>query len=257
MKRYFILSVIVVIVILLTLSQGAMALNFKFGTLDLDTYTDWFGQSWGNINVVNTTGNSGSLLEAVDITNGELWFSLASDEIGTDATNYHLILADSNYIFPFGYYDSLTIHNYSDKSYDNVSNTYTYTDGENISSIGPGESLIDLIQLNDPFLLSTQTILDSSLYIKNLKFTGQAELNNFTFTDNGITYVYSGLVELSAENFTDDWYSIASNMSQQGSSVPIMGDVPESQAPTPIPEPSTLALVGVGLLGMLYKGRDQ
>ncbi len=233
---------------LFTLAPGAQALNFKFGTLDLDTYTDWYGTSWGNINLVNTTGNSDSLPVEADITGGELWFSLASDDSGTNATNYHLILGDSNYVYPDGVSDPLTGLNYT--SYD--SNSTTYTDGEGVSSIGSGESLINLV---DTWV--TQTILDTSLYIKDFSFTGQAKLNKFTFTDNGSTYVYSGLVDLSARNFTNKWYSIASNMSQSGSSVAIMGDVPETQPPAPVPEPSTLALVGVGLLGILCKGRGQ
>ncbi len=244
---------LVAVIMLLGLAPGAKALEFQFGTLDLNTYTDWYGQSWGNINVVNTTGSSGSLPVGVDIINGELWFSLASDGTGTDATNYHLILSDPNYVYPFGVLDSLTGLNYT--SYDSDSNTYT--DGEGVNRIGPGESLIELIQTNDPFLWFTQTILNPSLYIKDLSFTGQAQLSNFTFTDNGITYVYTGLVDLYGENFMDQWYSIATNMSQPGSSVAITGDVPESQPPVPIPEPSSLVLVSVGLLGILYKGKRQ
>ncbi len=243
----------VAVIMLLSLDTGVKALEFKFGTLDLDTYTDWFGTSWGNINVVNTTGSSGSLPVPVDIINGELWFSLASDNSGSYATNYHLILSNPNYVYPDGVYDPLTLLNYT--SYDTNSNTYT--DGENVSNIGPGDSLVNLIQANDPFLCYTQTVLAPLLYIKDLRFTGQAQLNNFTFTDNGNTYVYNGPVDMSAENFTGGWYWISNNMSSSGSSVAITGDVPENQPPAPVPEPSTLALVGVGLLGILRKGRER
>ncbi len=234
------------VILIFGLALSAQALQFQFGTFDLDTYTDWYGISYGNINVVNTTGNSGSLPVPVDITSGELRFSLASDDSGTDATNYHLILNEPNYVFPFGVKDSLTGLNYTDYN----SNNNTYTDGEVVSSIGSGDSLINLVNT-----WYTQTILDTSLYIKNLKFTGQVQLSNFTFTDNANTYVYNGLVDLSAENFIGNWYSIASNMSQPGSSVAITGDVPENQPPAPIPLPSTLALVGLGLLVILCKAR--
>ena len=236
------LSMLLVSLLVLGLTGFAQAMQFQFGTLGADDY----GYSYGDINVVNTTGTQGSLLPGVDITDGELWYSLANDENGSNSTNYHLILANSNSTTS-GFYDYLTWQYYA--SYD--PNTNTYTDGEGVSAIGPGESLINLV---DSWY--THTLIDSSLYIKDLNFTGKAHFDNFTFTDNGVTYTFTGDVDLSAELFKDQWYSISTNAGVEGSSVSIWGDIPEEQVSpvNPVPEPGTGLLVMAGFCAMLVSG---
>jgi len=239
---------LLVSLLVLGLTGFAQAMQFQFGTLGLDEYYYYYGY-YGDINVVNTTGTQGSLLPGVDITDGELWYSLGYYEGNSiNSTNYHLILKDANNSFNSNAYgDSLTWQYYA--SYD--PNTNTYTDGEGVSAIGPGESLINLV---DSWY--THTLIDSSLYIKDLNFTGKAHFDNFTFTDNGVTYTFTGDVDLSAELFKDQWYSISTNAGVEGSSVSIWGDIPEEQVSpvNPVPEPGTGLLVMAGFCAMLVSG---
>jgi len=246
------LSHLVMLLTLLFPWQSALGYEFEFGTLDFNNYDD----SYAYINVINTTGDSGSLIQpGVDFINGEIWFSLATDNSGTNFTNYHLILNQTNSDdWQNDYYDWLTGMYFGD--YDSSSNTYS--DGEDVSSIGPGKSLINRVSIDSSQLYIPFYDYDTytySLYIKDLRFTAQVELDNFSTTLNGVSYYYNGTLDISSNGnlFDDNWYKVADVAGQSGSSITILGNIPEENPSASVPEPSTLILVSIGLTGLIFR----
>lgn len=233
--------------------QMVCALDFEFGTLDFNYYYDSFNYiDYGEIDVVNTTG-SGSLLPGVDFYDGEIWFSLAKDDQGTNIANYHLILGDLN-----GYFDGTSNEQdpYSGifyKAHD--TSTETYSDGENVTSISPGDnnSLINLVDLDYTHLLIPfYDPNNNTIYIKDLKFAAKVDLDHVSIVQNGVSYYYDGTLEISG-NLFDNWYLVQNSQTSGGSSISIYGNIPEGQPPAPVPEPSTLILLSSGLVGIVFR----
>ena len=226
-------------------------MDFEFGTLDFNDYDG----SYAYINVVNTTGDPGSLIQpGVDFINGEIWFSLATDDSGSNQADYHLILNDSN---NDNEYDWLTGIYYDSKSCNSQTGICTYNDGEKVSSIGPGKSLLNLVDtISTQTLIPYQAYYDTyttyDLYINSLKFQGNVRLNNFNIVQNGITYSYDGDLLISGSLFTNDWYSVNKVASWPGSSANIKGNIPQSPSSSSVPEPSTFYLIFAGIAGLFY-----
>jgi len=242
------ISLCCVLTMLVVLVIPAYAQDFEFGTLDLNYYFDGY-YNYGNIDVVNTTGSLGNyIVPGVNFSNGELTFKLATSDSGDNSTGYHLVLSDTN---NDNIYDPLTGMSYS--SYD----SNTFTDGEGINAIGPGQSLINLVDT-----WYTQTMIPYSdynyedIYISNIEFTGQVQLDNYSTTVNGITYSYDGTLDISGSLFDNNWYKVKDVAGEPGSSSRITGNIQEGPSPAPVPEPSTFMMfcsAAVCLFGLKNK----
>lgn len=199
---------------------------FTFGIFGLNEYDDYFAVT----DVVNTTLTELGI--AADFYDMEIRYSLAEDASGTSATNYVITLSDPN---EENIADPLTwlwfdTYNFS-----------TYYDGEGISVLHDGESLADYIDWEN--YSYTNLLIDQTLYIQNLSFSAKVDLDNFTYEDNGQTYVFTGTIDLYASLFSDDWYSIEDNLGT--SIIPLQADIQGI-----IPEPSTILLSLSGLLAL-------
>ena len=204
---------------------------FTFGIFGLNDYDYCFAVT----DVVNTTLTELGI--AADFYDMEIRYSLAEDASGASATNYVITLSDPN---EENIKDSLTWLWFD--TYD--SSTNTYSDGEDISALHDGESLADYIDWEN--YSYTNLLIDQTLYIQNLTFSAKVDLNNFTYEDNGQTYVFTGTIDLYASLFSDNWYSIENNL---GTSIPLQADI-QGQPIQPIPEPSTILLSLSGLLAL-------
>jgi len=209
----------------------AQAKEFEVGNVGFKDYDGYYYF----LDLENLTAtNLGVGANFTDIT---ISFSL-DDGSGSYENNYIITLSDPN---KDNVYDDLTylwLSNY-------VASTNTYYDGEGIASLAPGESVLDL--LFNPY--NSALLIDPNLYIKNLSVSFDFTLNNFSYIDNGIPYVFSGTISYQKDFLTDQWYQIADlSFWSEALTVDIQGaPVGGTQ---PIPEPSSLMLVSLSFASL-------
>ncbi len=234
MRKVF--GFVLLIVVCLWPIGPSLAANFAVGELSFKDYDGYYYF----LDLENLT----NLYLGVPADFSQIVFSFSLDDgFGSYENNYVITLSDTN---EDDVYDDLTYLWFAD--YDSLTNTYS--DGEDVSSLPSGESLLNLVA--DPY--NSALLIDPYLYIKDLNVSFAFTLNNYTYTENGVDYVFSGTVNYNATFLDDAWYNVGDlgltgwgqilNVDIQGT--PVNGGV------QPIPEPKTVFLFGFALLCLSF-----
>lgn len=230
--RYILKSSLLVVLFVFFLVPIAQAKEFEVGNVGFKDYDGYYYF----LDLENTTGTT--LGASANFTNIVISFGL-DDGFGSYENNYIITLSNSNEDIV---YDDLTYLYFT--NYDNVTNTYY--DGEGISFLPSNESLLNLVA--DPY--NSTLLIDPYLYIKNISVSFDFTLTNFTYDENGTTYIFSGTVSYQRHFLTDQWYQI-DNLSSWSEALTVDIQGTPLGGTQPIPEPSSLVLVSLSL-GSLF-----
>lgn len=234
--RRWLVSVVLLLGLFLGTWGRSLATEFTVGTLGFKDYDGYYYF----LDLENLTQTY--LGVAADFEQIQISFSL-DDGYGDYQNRYVITLARAN---EENVYDDLTDLWFS--SYDSVTNTYY--DGEDISALPSGESLSNLVA--DPY--NSALLQDPFLFIKDLALSFTFSLSNFTYTENGVDYVFSGTVSYHGAFLDDNRWHLNLFLGLASWSQPITVDIQGTPlgGTQPVPEPATLALVGLGLIGVFW-----